>query len=123
MSFILKIGDVIKVKYPRRVPKGHEQEGERPALIIGIPDLLDTPRYPVLVTIPLTTNTDIWSDKNKLYIKLSKGEANLTSESILITDQVLTIDATRIIGYIGSLSGKKITLVKDKIKTIFDMNN
>lgn len=120
MSSSLKIGDLIKVKFPRRVPKGHEQEGERPAIVIGIPDLLDTPRFPALLVIPLTTSTGSWAVNNKLYLHLAKGEANLPLESIALADQVLSVDITRIAGFIGSLPDKKLKLIKEKFKIIFD---
>ena len=33
----LKCGDVVFVNLPSHNPKGHEQEGRRPAVIVGVP--------------------------------------------------------------------------------------
>jgi mRNA interferase MazF len=30
-------GDVVMVAFPRHNPRGHEQEGMRPAIVVGVP--------------------------------------------------------------------------------------
>ena len=61
----LKCGDVVFVNLPSHNPKGHEQEGRRPAVIVGIP--LEDVRYPILVVVPLTTQFHI--DRDNLTAK------------------------------------------------------
>jgi mRNA interferase MazF len=36
----LQIGDVITAKFPNQNPSGREQEGYRPAIVVGIPSRL-----------------------------------------------------------------------------------
>jgi mRNA interferase MazF len=123
MSRALKIGDVIEITFPRRVPKGHEQEGKRPAIVIGIPEKLDQPRHPLVITIPVTTSSGDWSAKNKLYLSLKKGEGNLLDNSIILTDQVISVDASRIKGLFGTLREERINQIKSIIGQIFEINN
>jgi mRNA-degrading endonuclease toxin of MazEF toxin-antitoxin module len=120
MSHSLSIGDVIAVTLPTRTPSGHEQERLRPAVIIGLPGNVDTPRYPVIIAIPLTTKSGIWSSGNNLYLEIIAGEANLRKDSIALTDQLLSIDTDRINGFIGTLNQKNINLLKRTLKKIFE---
>jgi len=45
----LQIGDVIIVQLPTHQPGGHEQKGIRPAIAVGLPNLLGRPRFPVIL--------------------------------------------------------------------------
>lgn len=117
----LQIGDVIEVSYPRRVPKGHEQEGRRPAIVIGIPENTGIPRHPLVITIPVTTSLGNWSDERKLYVKLNKGEGSLLENSVALTDQIASIDITRIKGLFGTLSETKINFIKHILQQILEL--
>ena len=121
MSRKLKIGDIIEVTYPRKVPKGHEQEGRRPAIVIGIPEKVGVTRYPIVITIPLTTNLGDWSTENKLYVRLNKGDGDLLQESIVLTDQIISIDITRITGLFGTLNESKMKSIRNILKQIFEL--
>ncbi len=47
----IKIGDVLLVALPRHFPLGHEQEGMRPSIVVGLPRRLGKPRYPNVSSI------------------------------------------------------------------------
>jgi mRNA interferase MazF len=49
---VIAQGDVLVVALPSHEPKGHEQEGYRPAIVVGVPK--GEVRYPVVIAIPLT---------------------------------------------------------------------
>jgi mRNA interferase MazF len=121
MNNNLNVGDIIAVTLPERNPSGHEQVGLRPAVIIGLPENVDIPRYPVIIVIPLTTKSGNWSEKNNLYPEIAKGEGNLRKISIVLTDQVLSIDTNRINGFIGTLKQEKIDLIKGIIKKLSEI--
>ena len=36
----LKIGDVVTARFPEQNPQGREQEGYRPAIVVGLPSRL-----------------------------------------------------------------------------------
>ena len=48
---LLTCGDVIIVTLPAHTPKGHEQQGTRPAVVVGIP--LREIRYPMFIGLKL----------------------------------------------------------------------
>lgn len=48
-------GDVLLIALPSHDPKGHEQEGLRPAIVVGIPR--GPVRYPVVIVVPLTSKS------------------------------------------------------------------
>ncbi len=50
----LQFGDIVTAIFPEQMPLGREQQGYRPAIVVAIPDLLDIPRFPLIVVIPLT---------------------------------------------------------------------
>lgn len=54
MSRILQPRDIVDVQLPAHDPRGREQEGYRPAILIGRPDILGVPRYPLIFLVPLT---------------------------------------------------------------------
>ena len=53
--------DVLLVQLSKRDPKGHEQEGTRPVIVVGLPDALGKSRFPLLIVVPLTTQIEKWS--------------------------------------------------------------
>ena len=121
MKNTIEIGAIIAINLPTRIPSGHEQEGLRPALVIGLPEYLDSPRFPTIVVIPLTTKIGDWSKDNKLYIQIQKGEGNIRKNSLLLIDQILSVDINRINGYIGTINNKKILEVKSLLITLFSL--
>jgi mRNA interferase MazF len=121
MSRLLKLGDVIDTCFPEHDPKGHEQEGYRPAIIVGLPQTLGNPRFPVVLVVPLTSdyNQDWANAAPALYPRLSAGAANLRSPSIALLDQVRSLDVFRISKYRGSLTLEQYQPIADGLKAIF----
>lgn len=101
----LAAGDVISALFPVHVLGGREQQGYRPAVVVGIPERLGIPRFEVLIVVPMTTDRgQQWSERSPtLYPRLERGTANLRSPSICLLDQVRAIGAERVRGYRGTL--------------------
>jgi mRNA interferase MazF len=117
---LLKCGDVVFVNLPSHSPKGHEQEGRRPAVIVGVPQ--GDVRYPVVVVVPLTTQFGDWAKKNpELYPILQSGTARLTQKSVVLCDQIRAVDIERIIGYLGSLNVNEYLLIIAGVRRVLDM--
>ncbi|MCL6479272.1 MAG: type II toxin-antitoxin system PemK/MazF family toxin [Peptococcaceae bacterium] len=55
-------GDVLLINLPSHSPKGHGQEGSRPVFVVGVPT--EPARYPVVIVVPLTTQSGPWAKKN-----------------------------------------------------------
>ena len=53
---ILQISDVVTAKFPSQNPSGREQEGYRPAIVVGIPSRLGKMRFPLVLVAPMTTD-------------------------------------------------------------------
>ena len=111
----LKIGDVVTARFPEQTPQGREQEGYRPAIVVGFPRSLGTPRFPVILVVPITTyKNQSWANNSPdLYPVFDAGIAGLRSSSIALLDQVRAIDARRIVNYRGSLTDGEYKFVKD----------
>lgn len=108
--FSPKPGDVYLIEFPEHDPRGHEQKGIRPALVLSVPS---GARFPVLIATPLTTDREHdWSKKAPyLYLKLPKGTAGLPSDSILLLDQTRSIDFARTKRFIGRVEKKILDAV------------
>jgi mRNA interferase MazF len=113
----LSIGSVILVNLPSN-SRGHEQEGQRPAIVVGLP--MGEIRYPMVVVLPMTTATGQWVDRNpSLYPCVKAGTAGLTRDSIVLLDQIRSIDMTRISGYIGGLTTAQYQPIEISLKQLF----
>lgn len=99
------LGDVVVVALERHVPPGHEQEGRRPAVVVGLPERVEEPRFPMLVVVPLTTQIGPWADASpRLYPRLAAGSPGLSHDSVALLDNVRAVDVRRVRRWAGSLS-------------------
>src|SRR5690606_28885235 len=99
-------GMLLWVALGRRVPPLHEQHGERPALLVGVPSLVGVPRFPMLLVAPVTSfSGQPWAVASpRLYPRLPKACAGLPRASIVLLDQLQSIDARRVLRHLGSLT-------------------
>lgn len=94
-------GDIVLLNFGKQ--HGYIQGGIRPAVIIQN----DTGNYfsPTTIVAPITS-------KNKKYIpthvKICSGEGKLNKDSIILAEQVSTVNKHEIIGYIGHISDLKL---------------
>lgn len=114
----LQRGDVVLVALPQNRPQGREQQGLRPAIVVGIPP--GETRYLVVVVAPLTTQSGDWVERNPvMYPRLEAGVGGLTQESIVLLDQVRAVDARRITRYLGTLSPQQYAAIASGIQQLF----
>jgi mRNA interferase MazF len=110
----LAAGDVVLVAIPRHDPHGHEQEGLRPAVVTCVPR---PARYPVVMIVPLTTNAGAWRSVNPvLYPILEPGTAKLKRTSVVLLDQMRSVDATRLKRYLGSLEVSQYAQIRQGLE-------
>jgi mRNA interferase MazF len=121
MSRPLAIGDIITARFPIHTPSGHEQEGLRPALVIGLPDKVATPRFSMVLLAPITTDRNQTWANSDLYPKLSKEVTGLSSDSIVMLEQVRSLDAQRVGKYISSLPQSVYKSIARSLATITDL--
>ena len=65
------VGWVLRVNLAQRIPTGHEQEGLRPVIVVGLPSLAGQPRYPVIVVVPLRGFYRTWEKSNAKELRFS----------------------------------------------------
>ncbi|MBC7082238.1 MAG: type II toxin-antitoxin system PemK/MazF family toxin [Firmicutes bacterium] len=112
-------GDVLLMALPFHTPKGHEQEGKRPVIVVGCPS--GTLRYPTLIVVPLTTQVGRWARQNPtMYPSLSPGEGGLPRSSVALLDQLRSIDVRRIEGYLGTLRQDTLNRIRAGIMRLFE---
>ncbi len=73
--------------------KGHEQQGRRPAIIVGEANGL-------VIAIPLTTNLRLVSFDSTMYIEPDRRN-RLTQPSVAMIFQIMSLDDRRFIHRIG----------------------
>ena len=113
------IRDVLYVQLPIRNPKGHEQEGKRPVVVVGEPHKAGAPRYPMLLVAPLTSQVLKWMQKApQLYPVLPKGSGKLSKKSVVLLDNVQSLDMARVVGRFGTLKESEYQPIKQGLKLV-----
>ncbi len=75
----LGFGDIVFALFPAHRPGGLEQEGMRPAVVVGLPERLGEPRFGGLIVAPMTTDRgQEWAERSPgLYPRFPEGTASL----------------------------------------------
>ncbi len=111
-------GDIVLVTLPEHNPSMHEQQGTRPALIVGIPP--GETRYLLAIVAPMTTQIGEWSKVNPtVYPVLLAGTGNLKRDSVVLLDQIRAVDMRRIAKYFGSLTESEYEPIATGLGEIF----
>jgi mRNA interferase MazF len=50
------VGNIVTARFPEHRPGAHEQEGYRPAVVVGLPSLAGRPRFDFVIVAPFTTD-------------------------------------------------------------------
>lgn len=120
MADRLELGDVVLITLPFHQPRGREQEGRRPVIVIGIPP--GDVRYPIILIAPLTTQSGEWVQKNPLlYPQLDAGTGGLPQRSIVLLDQIRAVDVQRINAYLGSLTTEQYQPILDGLRQVIGL--
>jgi mRNA interferase MazF len=112
-------GDIALATFPEHDPRGHEQEGLRPAVVLAIPSKA---RFPVLLVAPLTTDRgQPWAlAAPELYPRLPGRSAGLPTDSIVLLDQARSIDAARVRRLLGSLENEAFGSIRSRWLAMFE---
>jgi mRNA interferase MazF len=115
----LSVGDVVMALFPDHDPQGHEQQGMRPAVVLALPAV--PLRFPTLILAPMTTDeSQAWVLANPgLYLRFPAGVGGLRAATVLMLDQVRTIDADRVDRWRGALPDADIARVAQAIAALF----
>lgn len=97
---------------------GTEPGKTRPVLVIQT-NLLNKISHPSMIICPITTH--VIKDSEILRVHLKKGTANLHQACDIMIDQIRAIDNTRLTNRIGILPDELITVVKENIQIVLDL--
>lgn len=116
----LSLGSVFLTHFPTHDPGGHEQEGPRPAVVVGLPSRAGRPRYPVLWLSPVTTyRRQAWvKAAPELYPILPAGVSHLSADSVVLVDQTRALDASRLARFLGNLTEEQYAPIHDAVRRI-----
>ncbi len=114
----LELGDVVTARFPAQDPQGREQEGLRPAVIVGLPKLLGRPRFDLVFVVPLTTDRQGSWSRSALYPRLGAGVGGLSRDSIALLEQTRALDTGRMARYLGQLTGEQYRPIKQGLTRI-----
>ena len=98
-------GAMVIAYFPQHQPPDHEQEGLRPAIVMGLPGRVGQPRYPVVFLFPLTTDRrQVWAVQNPaIYPLLVAGSGGIPRNSFVLLDQIRALGLSRIVRMVGTL--------------------
>ena len=119
-SDVLAVGDIVTALFPVHDPTGHEQQGYRPAVVVGVPAALGGPRFPVVILAPLTTDRgQEWARRSpELYPRFPEGMAGLRTPSLCLLDQIRALGLERLRAWRGALSIEEYGPVREGLKRI-----
>lgn len=97
---------------------GTEPGKTRPVLVVQT-NLLNKIPHPSTIICPITTN--VKKESEILRVHLKKGIANLHQACDIMIDQIRAIDNRRLTKRIGILPDELISLVKENIQIVLDL--
>jgi len=122
LSYPVPVGVVLVVEFPEASPSGREQAGERPAVVVGMPDFVGTPVYPGLILVPFTTRLDKLSGYTpELYPLYPVGVAGLTRPSAALTDQVRYVDHARLRNALGRMTEDEFEPIRKALQKMLPL--
>ena len=114
---IIKRGDMFYADLSPVV--GSEQGGIRPVLIIQ--NDMGNKYSPTVIAAAITSQTN----KTKLptHIEIGSQDCGLKSDSIVLTEQIRTIDKSRIKGFVDMLDSEQMKEVDNSLKIALGVKN
>jgi mRNA interferase MazF len=107
-------GDVILVEFDPTL--GHEQGGQRPALVVSA-DALNKSPAGIVIVAPITgTDRGI-----PAHVRVSAPEGGLTKASVIQADQIRTISRRRVGRRLGTVSASTMGQVEERLKLVLGL--
>lgn len=108
-------GDVVMVNFDPTL--GHEQAGQRPALVVSA-DLLNRSPSGLVIVAPITgTDRGI-----PAHVRVAPPEGGLDRASVVMADQIRTISRRRIGRRLGAVGPGTMGRVEDCLKAVLDLS-
>ena len=111
----MKQGDVYWLRFEG---SGSEPEGRRPAVVVQH-DCFNRSAIRTTVVAAITSNLRLAAMPGN--IRLRRGEANLPKPSVVNVTHIRTIDRTRLVERVGSLSSARVNEVVAGLGLVFGL--
>lgn len=99
---------------------GSEQGGKRPVIILSNDGFNSLPTWRSVIVIPLSTSSK-QAKRGPTAVFLPKGEGGIAKDSIALCHQITTLDQSKLIGLIGTLSPSALHGVEEGLKAAVDL--
>ncbi len=100
---------------------GSEQQGRRPVIVVSNDGFNDVPSWRSVIVIPVTTSTR-QARRGPTAVDLKSSESGLPSDSIALCHQITTLDRSKLVTRIGTLSEETIEGIEQGIIAACDLN-
>ena len=111
---IIKRGDIFYADLGPVI--GSEQDGIRPVVVLQ--NDIGNKHSPTVIIAPITTKT---KTNIPTHVFINSIESNLPKDSIILVEQLRTIDKARIIKRVGHLSEGIMNKIKEALKINFSI--
>ena len=95
---------------------GHEQAGQRPALIVSV-DELNKSAAELVVVVPLTSR----EKRIRSHVEVDAGEAGLKIRSFIKCEDVRSIATRRLERRLGSVKRRTLEVVEDRLRFLLGL--
>ncbi len=97
-------------------PRGHEQAGRRPALVVSV-DLFNHGPAGLAVVLPITSKPK----GIPLHVELAAPEAGLKQRSFVKCEEVRSIAKERLLRRCGAVHPSTMAAVENRLRILFDL--
>lgn len=97
-------------------PRGHEQAGVRPALIISV-DAFNHGPAELVTVLPITTR----DRKIPLHTSIKPPEGGVKQRSFVLCDQTRTISRERLVSKLGSVTNSTMAKIEDNLRILLSL--
>lgn len=107
-------GDIFYAHLPKS--EGSEQQGQRPIIIVQ--NDIGNVYSPTLIAVPLTS---VSKRNMPTHVAIGTG-FGIEKNSIALAEQIMTIDKSRLIRYVGSIDKRKMDEIDMALRVSLDLN-
>jgi mRNA interferase MazF len=110
-------GYIVVIDFSKHLPQGSEQEGIRPALVLGDTMSIEALSLPKVLVAPITSRM---FKPSLLRVMLKASRGGLSSDSTILFDQVRHIDQSRVVAITGQLTSSDLKVLEISLKALFN---
>jgi mRNA interferase MazF len=104
------------LEQPPRDLVGHEQQGQRPVIIVSA-DAINAGPWPLVIVVPLTTR-----DRGvSLHVPIEPPNGGVHVRSVALVEQIHVADRQRLVDRWGRVSAAAMHDIEDRLRIVLDL--